>query len=198
MNSNLNFKKQRAVECNVNFKLKGIEHMMGAFIGGIRRTAGKDSLEKQSVVLSQESPLLIIPLIDSELIGERISVGGKPWKVTDYDAITNLGIMYLYIEKDVYFEDSDELPVYRTELELQEEPDIGLRSSPKEETIASLIEHTVESKGGYFAATPKVEVVRRTKSLVTFMIPFHGQTLRIETKDENGDIVSQVYTVVRP
>lgn len=52
--------------------------MVGAFLGTMRRNSSMDALEKQAVNVSKESPLLIIPLIDSELIGERISIGGKP------------------------------------------------------------------------------------------------------------------------
>lgn len=99
--------------------------------------------------------------------------------------------MYLYIEKDVYYEDKEELPEYKTREDLQEEPSAL-------QTIPSLVEHTFKSNGGYFVATPKVEIIRRTRSDITFMIPFHGQTIRFETKDENNNIIEQIYEVVRP
>lgn len=106
--------------------------------------------------------------------------------------------MYLYIEKDVYYEDKGELPEYKTREDLQEEPS-ALQTTPSAlQTIPSLVEHTFKSNGGYFVATPKVEIIRRTRSDITFMIPFHGQTIRFETKDENNNIIEQIYEVVRP
>lgn len=192
VNENLNYKKQRAVECNVVFDLKG-ESLVGAFIGTLRRNINMENLKGSSTIISTESPLLIIPTIEKAIIGEKLSVGGKPWKVTDYDAITNLGIMYLYLEKDVFYEDKETLPTYKDDDAAENDGEEN-----NESILKALTEYTFTTKSGYFAAVPAVEIVRKTKTEVTFMIPFYGQEIMIERKNEENENIQEIYTVVRP
>ena len=60
-----------------------------------------------------------------------------------------------------------------------------------------LVEHTFESKNGYFVSVPSVDVISQDFTSVTFMIPFHGSDVEITTKNEEGEEVTTIYKVVR-
>lgn len=206
VNKELKYKKQRAVECNVTFKLKSL-NMIGAFISTLRRLTSTEQIRDASTLLALENPLLIIPRIDMELVGERMVIGGKPWRISDYDSITNLGVTYLYLEKDVLTE--NEIPVYKTEEDysLYRDDDLGdwdstgfeiysVGPEEEEQILYALKEYTFDTKDGYFAAVPSVDIVKRTRSQVTFMIPFWGEEVFIQIKNQNDKIEETIYRVV--
>ena len=71
-----------------------------------------------------------------------------------------------------------------------------IRSHEGHNQLEYLVEHTFESKNGYFASIPSVDVISQDFTSVTFMIPFYGKNVRITTKDEKGEKVT-IYKVVR-
>lgn len=195
VNKNLNYKKQRAVECNVFFKI-GDETVRGAFFSSMRSIMRGEDFPQKYAILAAEAPLVIIPTLDQDLIGERISIGGKPWRIRDYDAITNLGITYLYLERGSYRPGDEDF-----DKEKGNEGDEGdnQRKYSVEHTnqLEYLVEHTFESKNGYFVSVPSVDVISQDFTSVTFMIPFYGSDVEITIKNEEGKEVTTIYKVVR-
>ena len=194
VNKNLNYKKQRAVECNVSFKI-GDETVRGAFFSSMRSIMRGEDFPQKYAILAAEAPLVIIPTLDQDLIGERISIGGKPWKIRDYDEITNPGITYLYLERGSYRlgdEDFETEDFEIEDLDIEE----GDEGDEVHDQLEYLVEHTLKSKNGYFVSIPSVDVISQDFESVTFMIPFYGKNVRITTKDEKGEKVT-IYKVVR-
>jgi hypothetical protein len=56
--------------------------------------------------------------------------------------------------------------------------------------------HTVNTNLGYVYFDPVVNIVSRTLTSVIFEVPFGIETLQVDTKNVNGDIVTTNYTVV--
>ena len=162
---------------------------------------GEDFPQKYAI-LAAEAPLVIIPTLDQDLIGERISIGGKPWKIRDYDAITNLGITYLYLERGSYRpgdKDSDTEEGNKGD-EGHNQVERTFKSKKGDEShnqLEYLVEHTFKSKNGYFKSVPAVDVISQDFTSVTFMIPFYGSEVEITIKDEEGKEVPTIYKVVR-
>lgn len=156
---------------------------------------GEDFPQKY-VNLAAEVPLVIIPTLDQDLIGERISISGKPWKIRDYDAITNLGITYLYLERGSYRLGDEDFDIEDFDIE---DPDIEEENEGDEVDgqLEYLVEHTLKSKNGYFVSNPSVDVISQDFTSVTFMIPFYGSNVKIITKNEAEEEVTTIYKVVR-
>ena len=75
---NLNWKKQRAVECNINFTINGT--LFNAyFLSALRRGLNPD-LERSTALVPNEEPLIIVPSNSLLTIGTRFNINGKPWK----------------------------------------------------------------------------------------------------------------------
>lgn len=203
------YKKQKAIECNVSFKYEG-KSIMGAFISSMRRSVSLEILRNQ-VISDDQTPLLIIADNDIIDIGFKMKLGGRYWRVKDYDDISNQGIMYLYLEPTVLG------PQYSEEKEEEEEENniIGDNGEEGEEveeggeteielepeidpiiTINPLVTYSIETNGGYFAAVPKAQVIKRTATLVDFMVPLGVDSLIIQTKNGEGTIIETEYKVV--
>lgn len=201
----INHKKQKAVECNVSFTINN-EIFNGYFQGGLRRIQKKD-FENDELLLPQENPLLILPSTAPLEINSEFMIEGKPWRVIEYDKITNKGVGYFYLERGINYT-TEEVP----EVEIQslvvpenetftQEPEPMLRSfaaesSPnEEEALNAMIEYSFSTEEGYFVATPKVEIISRKNDLVKFKVPFGINQVSITTK-LNGINVEKLYKVV--
>lgn len=193
------YKKQRAVECNVAFTYKNTDYY-GYFTSSLRRTNDPDFQGRQGIV-PDENPLLILPTNTSIDINSVFSIEGKPWKVVEYDHITNKGISYIYLER--YFatnasaEEEEVIEVeYIDEKEVvqQSEPE-GEPSAAEELSLRPMVEYTFTTESGYFASTPRVDLLSRSVSEVKFRVPYGISEVSISTR-KDGNIVEKNYKVV--
>lgn len=201
----INHKKQKAVECNVSFTINN-EIFNGYFQGGLRRIQKKD-FENDELLLPQENPLLVLPSTAPLEINSEFMIEGKPWRVIEYDKITNKGVGYFYLERGINYT-TEEVPevemslnILSEEESIDQEPELLMRSfaAPEEpineDALHAMVDYTFSTENAYFVATPKVEIISRKKDKVIFKIPFGIEQVSISTKT-NEVIVEKFYKVV--
>ena len=188
----MNHKKQKAVECNVTFNVNGSSY--NAFFVSTMRRRNSPSFQGRQGILPDEAPLMIVPKTLGIQIGTSFTIEGKPWKVIDYDDITNSGISYLYIERS-----------YQKKSEIAQEPEEKIfigegetfeQSAAQEFSLKPMVEYTFSTEDGHFASTPRVQVIKRTLKSVAFKVPFGIEEVTITTKDENSGEIAKTYQVV--
>lgn len=153
----INHKKQRAVECNVTFDFEGAE-FKGYFKSTMRRY-NDENFEGKQLLVPEEKPLLMLPSTATLTINNEFDIEGKPWRIIEYDKITNKGITYYYLERGITKNITPSI-----------EPTSFIAPEP-ENTLAALVHHTFELPNGEFVASPEVEVLKRSLTSVTFTIP---------------------------
>ena len=184
-------KKQKALECNVSFVFKEKSYF-GYFTSSLR--AHKDpSLQGKEVLLSTEKPLLILKTTSRISIGDIIEIEQKPWKIVEYDDITNRGITYYYLERDATRNSLDKVEVMDITY-LRPSKEYNQSSLTKDLVLMPMTEYTFKTEDGYFVSTPRIDIISRTPNEIVFAIPFSSTTVTIETK-EDGDIISKSYLV---
>lgn len=170
---NINHRKQRAVECNVSFKL-GEESFLGYFVSTMRRY-NKEEFQGRQLLNPEEKPLLILPTNNILTISSEFLIEKKPWRVVEYDYITNKGITYYYLERGI---------IRNVQEEESAEPMLmPLNSSVELPALEALTEYTFETTDGVFSSTPAVEIIKKTSSTVTFTIPFGIEEVTIFTSE---------------
>ena len=190
----INYKKQKAVECNVTFNYKG-HCYKGYFVSSVRRKSDPD-FEGRQLLMPDEVPLLILPTNEEITINSFFNIEGKPWNVIEYDNITNKGITYYYLERDfnrIIPEEGETI----VELTYEDESvSITPQTESNEVELAlhPMLEYTFTTENGYFSATPKVEVITREKDKIIFRVPFGIAQVVIEIK-KDGDIIEATYQV---
>lgn len=201
----INHKKQKAVECNVSFTFNN-EILNGYFQGGMRRIQKKDFQGKE-ILMPEENPLLVLPSTATLEINSEFMIEGKPWRVIEYDKITNKGIGYFYLERGINYTEEEVVEIQQNLNVLSEtepiiqEPVQLMRSfaAPEEpineDALHAMVEYIFSTESAYFAATPKLEIISRKKDKVTFKIPFGIEQVSISTK-KDGLVVEKFYRVV--
>jgi len=201
----INHKKQKAVECNVSFTINN-QIFNGYFQGGMRRIQKKD-FENDVLLQPQENPLLILPSSAPLEINSEFMIEGKPWRVIEYDKISNKGLGYFYLERGINYTTEEVSQVQMTLNILPEsdpvvqEPEPMLRSfaAPEEpineNALYSMVEYKFSTENAYFVTTPKVDIISRKKTEVTFKVPFGIEQVSISTRS-NGVNVEKFYKVV--
>ena len=202
----VNHKKHRALECNVSFSFNE-DIYKGYFVSTLRRKSDPD-LEGKQLLMPDEMPLLILPKNNSLTINSIFFVDDKPWKIVEYDSITNKGITYYYLERDFTRNIPEEVEAqsfnFITEQEeFTQEPQQMLRSFSLQQTeeqeleiaLQPLIDYYFTTEEGYFSATPKIDVLRREKTKVHFQIPLGISEVSISTR-LNGVNVEKIYKVI--
>ena len=204
----VNYKKQRAVECNVSFTHKDTIYK-GYFLSSLRRTNDPDFKGREGLI-PDEGPLLILPSSVSLNINDRFNIESKPWKIVEYDNITNKGITYFYLERDYVRNISEEEEIIEEDIVIieneeeitqgSEEEEFGIQalsepSADEELSLRPMTEYTFTTEGGFFASTPRVDLISRTLTKVIFKIPFGVSQVTISTKN-NGNEIEETYKVV--
>jgi len=193
----VDYKKQKAVECNVAFTHNSITYI-GYFTSSVRTISENEFIGSQAV-LPDETPLLILPS-GALTIGDRFTIEGKPFKVQEYDSITNKGIMYLYLERDFVAKDDEEV-VEVEAVYVDESVILGQDTVVVVDEIATVVslrpmtEYTFTTESAFFAATPRVEVLSRKALEIKFRIPFGIEQVTISTRI-SGVEVPVTYEVV--
>ena len=194
----LSHKKQRAVECNISFTYKN-KLYYGYFTSSLRRTSDPDFQGRQGLV-PDENPLLILPTNEEIDINSTFSIEGKPWKVVEYDHITNKGISYIYLERHFTSNAPAEEEVVEIEYVNNSEPIVqpdpdSDPTAAEELSLRPMVEYTFTTQNAYFASTPRVEILSRSKGEVKFRVPYGISFVTISTR-QNGDVVENGYSVV--
>jgi hypothetical protein len=174
--------KQHAYQCNAkvhiieNNNFSRQDSWGGYFISSLRSYVDTDFQQKLNVT-DKEKPVLIMPAFDWLKIGLKVEVGGKPWKVIDYDIITNPGIAYISLERD-FFKKTDNI------IETDVEP-----------TLHAGIDHTFETQEGYFNSSSPLKIKSRSATKVVFEIPYGIENLTISIM-KDGKVQDKVFKVV--
>ena len=175
---NINHRKQKAVECNVSFMFEG-KSFQGYFRSSLRRHNDEDFTGRQ-LLSPEENPILILPTNENLHINSEFMIENKPWRIVEYDYITNKGISYYYLERGIVRnetgEDEEDLPVIQSNLP----------------ALEALVEHTFETTDGVFSSTPPVEIIKKTSTSVTFIVPFGISQVYISTSALENEIFKVV------
>lgn len=194
------YRKQKAVECNVSFSFNSVI-FKGYFKSSLRGTES-DSLESKQILMPDENPVLILPTNSELEIKSQFVIEGKPFKVVEYDHITNRGITYYSLERGIIkneattgggqsaaLDPAQEKPLEANETIVQDD------NLAAELVIRAMIEYTFSTEDAIFSATPSVELISRRKSEIKFKVPFGIEEVAITTK-ENGIMSQKLYKVV--
>jgi len=184
----VDYKKQRAVECNVTFTHNAITYM-GYYTSSVRTITENEFIGSQAI-LPDETPLLILPT-NALTIGDRFTIEGKPFKIQEFDSITNKGISYLYLERDFVTKDATAISELQVETIYLNETNAGST------ILRPMTEYTFTTEDAYFTSTPRIEILSRTLTEVTFRVPFGISSVTIGTRSvTGGPEISVPYTVV--
>ena len=187
----ISHKKQKALECNIVFSVNGTSY--NAFFVSTMRRKNNPSFQGRQGVLPDETPLMIVPKSLGIKIGTLFTVEGKPWKVIDYDDITNSGISYLYIERS-FISKSEKIDEVLEPTFIDEE-EVFEQSAAQGLSLKPMVQYTFDTEGAHFASTPRVQVVSRSMTAITFKVPFGIEEVQITTK-KDGELVEHTYEVV--
>jgi hypothetical protein len=166
--------KQKAYQCNVKF-MCGDEELGGYFISSLR-TYVDTEFQNRLNISDKEQPVLVMPMHEGIEVGTQLSIGNKPWKVIDFDAITNSGILYISLERDFYKKSDNIIENYNPYL------------------LKSGIDYSFDTEDAYFNTSSPLNIKARTEHKVTFQIPYGINSVEISVK-QSGEIKTIVYQV---
>lgn len=154
------------------------------FIGPLEKYVG-NKLEDSALLLSNTKPIIIFPKkAHAAKIGDEFVIGGRPWKIVEYDDITNPHICYCSVELSTI-----KTNTYDTIVSTYSLKDNEL------ETLKCGVKHTFKIEDGFFASKPSVTILRKNPNSVEFKIPYWVKNIEIITK-ENWVEQSKHYKVV--
>ena len=175
--------KQKAYQCNVTVRLLHDQCMYystneckGYFISSLRSYVDTEFQQKINIT-DKEHPVLVIPRQEWVANGMVIDIEGKPWKIINYDAITNPGIVYISLERDFFKKGND------------------LIEMPIENILKAGIIYTFNTQDGYFNSSSPLLIKSKTSTEVKFEIPYGISEIEIEIKDKQ-EMIKQTYKVV--
>lgn len=174
------YKKQQAYQCNVDFVVDG-ETYYGYYVASLAKYVDT-SLQDDLNITDNDKPILIMPTFDWLKVGQKIVIKNKPYKIIDFDIITNDQIAYISLDRDFISKQEDVI-----------EEDI---EEPTEPVLRAGIEISLPIQYGYFKTSVEVELITKTATVVNFIIPYGIEEIEITTKDENKVDVKKVYKVV--
>ena len=178
----VNYKKQKAYQCNVSFEYEYDcnckQTCFGYFVSSLAKYVDT-TLQGSLNITDNEKPILVLPAFDWICIGLKLIISGKPYKIIDFDAITNAGIVYCSLDRD--FVDKFE--------------DVAV-SEPEDAVLYAGLENEMDIKFGYFETDKTVEIVSKGMNKIKFIVPFGIDELTITTKNADKIDVVNKYRVV--
>lgn len=176
---NVSYIKQKAYQCNTTVRVLDCdqEDKGGYFISSLR-TYIDTELQNNINIVDKEHPILIMPAQEWIEIGAKIEIGGKPWRVIDFDAITNPGIVYMSLDRDFFKKGTDIII-----------DDGGF-------SLKAGITHTMFTQDGYFYSSSPLKIKSRTADKIEFEIPYGLDYITIGIKNSSGTICENNYRVV--
>lgn len=172
------YKKQKSYQCNVSFEVDGnIWH--GYYVSSLARYVDT-TLQGNLNITDNDKPILILPQVDWMAVGTRIVISGKPYKIIDFDAITNSGIVYCSLDRDF----------------VSKYENVEIQNESTAAVLTAGVESTIDTNFGYFQSSVEVEIVSKTYDKVKFIVPYGINTITITTKDELKNDITVEYKVV--
>ena len=175
-----NFKKQKAYQCNVSFKV-GNNYYCGYYISSLSKYVDTN-LQSNLNITDNDKPILILPEYNWLEVGLKIVIKGKPYKIIDFDIITNEKIAYISLDRDFISKQEDEVAI-------DEEFSMG-------DVFKAGVEIELPIQYGYFKTIPSVEIVSKTANTVKFIIPYGISTIDIWTKNNDKQDIINTFKVV--
>jgi hypothetical protein len=173
------YKKQKSYQCNISFEING-NTWYGYYVSSLAKYVDT-TLQGNLNITDNDKPILILPQVDWMAVGVKLVISGKPYKIIDFDAITNSGIVYCSLDRD-FVSKYDDI----------EEP-----IKPTGAVLTAGVESTLNTCFGYFQSDVDVDIVAKTYNSVKFIIPYGVETITITTKDElKNDIVAEYKVVI--
>lgn len=147
------------------------------FMGPLERYVG-NKFEDSTLLLNNTKPVIIFPKkAHAAKIGEEFIIGGRPWKIVEYDDITNPHICYCSVELTTIKTNTFDAIIPTTVAANYNLHDGDL------ETLKCGIKHTFKIEDGCFASKPAVTIIRKNPNSVEFKIPYWVKNIEITTKE---------------
>ena len=173
----VDYKKQKSYQCNVSFEYNNTI-WYGYYVASLAKYVDI-TLQGNLNITDNDKPILVLPQVDWMAIGVKIVINGKPYKIIDFDAITNSGIVYCSLDRDFVNKQEDVITEYDGAV------------------LTAGIESEVNTNYGYFKADKNVDILSKTYTSVKFIIPYGIDNITITTKDElKNDIVTEYKVVI--
>ena len=170
------YRKQKSYECNVNFSYDG-ETYYGYYVSSLAKYIDT-TLQGKINITDNEKPILILAQLPWIKVGAKLVITGKPYKIIDFDAITNDGIVYCSLDRD--FIDNNE--------DIKEYIDTNALVAGREIVL--------NTNYGYFKSSCDVDIISKSYTEVKFVIPYGINNITITTKDANKNNIEKEYRVV--
>lgn len=169
-----NYKKQKAYECNVEFKIDD-EIYHGYFVASLNKYI--DTTLQSNINLSNnDKPVLIMPMEPWIEIDKQIIINGRPWKIIEFDDTTNKYIAYISLDRDFISKDDD----------VEEKPPV------LEKTLKAGQEIVFPITNGIFKANIPINIVSKSINEIIFIIPYGNDSIEIQT-EESTELYKVVY-----
>ena len=175
------YKKQKSYQCNVSFDYEcdcGCNTYFGYFVSSLARYVDTN-LQGGLNITDNEKPILILPHLSWIKIGAKIIIKNKPYKIIEFDAITNNGLAYCSLDRDF--------------IDKQEDVELDVIS---DDTLIAGIEQELDINFGYFSTDCKIDIIEKSDNKVKFIIPYGIEKIVITTKDINQIDMVSTYKVV--
>ena len=173
------YKKQMAYQCNVQVLDEDQVALCGGYFVSSLHSYLDTTLQAKINISDKEKPVLIIPYQPWIAVNVKLVVGGKPWKITDFDHITNSGIAYISLTRDFF----------------QKHQDVEEVVSGR--TLVSGQEYEFDTVDGYFDSSSPLFEISKTSTKVKITVPYNYTELQLTTKAANGELITTTYKVVR-
>ena len=173
----VNYIKQRAYQCNARVYVTEDNIECGGYFISSLRSYVDTEFQQRLNVTDKEQPVLIVPRQKWIKIGAKVMIGDKPWKVIDYDAITNPGIAYISLERD-FISKSADITEYKNYNDL-----------------TAGMEYAFDTEDGFFNSSSPLIIKNRTGDKIVCEIPYGLTEVEISIQ-KDGVIMSTLYKVV--
>lgn len=174
------YKKQKAYQCNVNFNI-GNKEYYGYYVSSLSKYTDT-TLQNNLNITDNEKPILILPHFSWLEIGLKIIIKGKPYKIIDFDIITNDSIAYISLDRDFNSKQEDIINI-----------DTDFSSG---DILIAGVELELPINFGYFNTQPPVKIISKSATSVKFIIPHGINNIDIWTKDNTNQDIVHSYKVV--
>jgi hypothetical protein len=186
------FKKYKIIECNFQLKVDNIAQH-SSYIGSLKRFVAmtQDTTGDISLGVENYKPVVITKNNSNLTVGKRFLLGTDAFEIVALDRLSNAGIMYISVNAVPYNATLDNLNTGTA---------VTAPAPEENETDATTLRQgeskTVTTNLGYIYLDPVATISARSLNSVTFTVPFGTNTLRVDTKNSSGNIVTTNYQVV--